>query len=95
VTDLAALLANEVETVDAFVDLFPVEHAPAQLLDPNAEQLFVIFLDFTPSGFVAWKIFVFGFIVTAVIDVIVRAILGGSTSAFFLGPGHEFRCSVD
>ncbi len=86
--DFFALEADEVETVDAFVDLFAVEHAALELIDADAEEFFVILLDLAPSGFVTWQIFVFRLIVRAVIDVVVRPIFGGPAGAFLFCPRH-------
>jgi hypothetical protein len=84
VADFSALVADKIEPVDALVDFFPIEHAAPEFFDPDTQQLFVVLFYFAPSGFVTWKIFVFRFIVTTVINVVVTAVLGGATGAFFI-----------
>ena len=59
VADLFALVADEVKTVDALVDLLAIEHATSEFLDADAEEFFVIFLYLAPPRFVTWQIFVF------------------------------------
>jgi len=93
--DPFACEADEVKTVDALVDLFPVEHAAAKFFDADAEKLFVIFLYFASSGFVTWKIFIFRLIVRAVIDIVMAPVFAAA-GAFFLCPWHLFfRSSLD
>jgi hypothetical protein len=87
-TDPFAGEADEVKTVDALVDLFPVEHAAAKFFDADAEKLFVIFLYLASSGFVTWKIFVIRLIVRAVIDIIMAPVFAGRR--FFSLPVASF-----
>ena len=77
-TDPFAGEADEVKTVDALVDLFPVEHAAAKFFDADAEKLFVIFLYLASSGFVTWKIFVIRLIVRAVIDIVMAPVFAAA-----------------
>ena len=88
-TDPFAGETDEVKTVDALVDLFPVEHAAAKFFDADAEKLFVIFLYLASSGFVTWKIFVIRLIVRAVIDIVMAPVFAAA-GAFFLCPWHLF-----
>src|SRR5262245_931907 len=48
VADLPAGRADEVDAFDRLVDALAVEDATAQLLDADAEQLFVLALDLAP-----------------------------------------------
>ena len=84
--DFSALVADKIKAVDALVDFFPVEHATSQLFDANPQQFFVVLFYFAPSGFVTWKIFVFRFIVGAVINIVMTAVLGGAAGAFLFCP---------
>src|ERR1700685_253510 len=59
VAHLHARGADEVDALDGFVDSFAVEDSAAQLLDPDAEQLAVLALDFASSGFVLGKVGIF------------------------------------
>src|SRR5262249_11722292 len=52
VADLPAGRADEVDALDRLVDALPVEDPPPQLLDPDAEQLFVLPLDLAAPGLV-------------------------------------------
>ena len=47
--DFSALEADEIEAVDAFIDFLPVEHPPSELIDADAEEIFVIFFDLAPA----------------------------------------------
>src|SRR5947199_286529 len=75
--DFLAFVADEVQTIDALVDLLAVEHPTPQLFDADAEQLFVVFLDLSSARFVTWKIFVFPFFLIGVVEVILRAAFCG------------------
>jgi len=54
VADFFALEADEVQAVDALVDLLAVEHSAAKFFDADTEKFFVVFLYFAASGFVTW-----------------------------------------
>src|SRR5208282_4019043 len=59
VADFQAYGADEVDALDRLVDSFAIENSSAQLLDPDAEQLAVLSLDFSPAGFVLGKVGIF------------------------------------
>jgi hypothetical protein len=88
VADSLALEADEVKAVNIFVDLFAIEDPAFQLIDSNAQQLFVVSFYLTPAGFVTWKIFVFRFVMTRIIEIVVRAILCRSSRGFLLRSWH-------
>jgi len=52
VADLHALGADEVDALDRLVDALAVQDAPAELLDADAEKVFVLTLDLPPPRFV-------------------------------------------
>ena len=56
VADLLALGADEVDAFDGLVDALAVEDAALQLLDADAEQVFVLALDLAAAGFVFGEI---------------------------------------
>ena len=80
VTDLLARGADEVDALDGLVDALAVEDATLQLLDADAEQLFVLPLDLPPSRLVLRKLLLG--LVDAVLLVVDR---GGE--GLRLGPG--------
>ena len=90
VADFLALVADEVKTVDALVDFLAIEHPASEFFNPNTEQILVIFLYLAAPSFVTGKVFAFGLVMGAVVDVVVGAVFGGSPSAFFLRPWHLF-----
>ena len=90
-TDLFALEADEIETVDALVDFLTVEHPPSELIDADAEEIFVIFFNFAPARFVTWKIFVIRLVMAAVVDIVGSAIFGWPSRAFLFCPWHRSR----
>src|ERR1039458_9405546 len=59
VADFQACGADEVDALDRLVNSFAIENSSAQLLDPDAEQLAVLALDFSPAGFVLGKVGIF------------------------------------
>src|ERR1039458_9750908 len=59
VADFQACGADEVDALDRLVDSFAIENSSAQLLDPDAEHLAVLALDFSPAGFVLGKVGIF------------------------------------
>ena len=89
--DFFALEANEIEAVDALVDFLSVEHPPSELIDADTEEIFVIFFDFAPAGFVTWKIFVVRLVMAAVVDIVGSAIFGWPSRAFLFCPWHLSR----
>src|SRR5438093_7942101 len=86
--DFLAFVADEVQTIDALVDLLAVEHPTPQLFDADAEQLFVVFLDLSSARFVTWKIFVFPFFLIGVVEVILRAAFCGPSGSFLFRSRH-------
>jgi hypothetical protein len=52
-TDFLTFGANEIDPINAFVDLFSVKDATLELLDPDPEQIFVILLDLQSSRLIA------------------------------------------
>ena len=86
--DFFTFEADEIETVNGFVDFLAVEHSAAQFVDADAEKLLVVLFYLAPTGFVTWKIFIFRVVVRAVIDVIGGSILGRPSRGFFLGSRH-------
>ena len=89
--DFSALEADEIEAVDALVDFLPVEHPPSELIDADTEEIFVIFFDFAPAGFVTWKIFVVRLVMAAVVDIVGSAIFGWPSRAILFCPWHLSR----
>jgi len=77
VADFEAFGADEVDALDGFVDSLAVEDSPAQLLDPDAEQLAILALDFPPAGFVLGKVRIFVRLVRHVAERGVLVALGG------------------
>ena len=92
--DFFALEADEIEAVDALVDFLAVEHSPSEFIDADPKEILVILLNFASASFVAWKIFVFRFVVGAVVDIIGSAILGLSSRAFLFCPWHFSRSQL-
>ena len=88
VADSFALETNKIEAVDALIDLFPVKDAASQLLDANTQEFLIVFLYFAPTRFVTWKIFIFGFIVSTVIDILMGSIFAGAAGALFFSSWH-------
>jgi hypothetical protein len=71
VADSFAFEADEIDSVDALVDFLSVENPAAEFLDANAQQLFVVLLDLASPRFVTWKILIFGFLVTGILEIVV------------------------
>ena len=91
VADFSALEADEIEAVDALVDFLAVEHSSPELIDADAQEIFVVLFYFAPAGFVTWKIFVVRLIVGAVVDIVGGAVLGWPSRAFLFCPWHFSR----
>ena len=91
VADFFAFVANEIETVDALVDFFAVQHAAAEFLDTDTEKLFIVPLYLAPAGFVTRKIFIFRLVMGAVVDIIVTSVFGRPCRALLLCSWHLFR----
>jgi hypothetical protein len=88
VADSFALETDKIKAVDAFVDFFPVKNAPSKFLYPDTQEFFIIFLYFAPTRFVTWKILIFRFVVSAVIDILMASIFAGAAGALFFGSWH-------
>jgi hypothetical protein len=88
VADSFAFETDKVKAVDALVDFFPVKDAAAKLVYANTQEFLIIFLYFPPTRFVTWKILIFRFVVSTVIDILVAAIFAGAAGALFLGSWH-------
>jgi hypothetical protein len=58
-TDLQALVADEIDAFDGLVDSFAIEDAAPELFDSDAEQLLVLALDLAPARLVLGKIGLF------------------------------------
>ena len=86
--DSFALETDKIEAVDALVDFFPVKHAASQLLYTNAQEFFIIFLYFAPTRFVTWKILVFRFVVSAVVDIVMSSVLAAAAGGLFFRSWH-------
>jgi hypothetical protein len=95
VADFFALKADEVEPIDALVDLFSVENSSFQLLDANSEQFFIVSFYFASSSLVAWEILIVELIMAAIVNVLMSSVFG-SSRGFLFGPGHFaiFSCEV-
>lgn len=46
------LCAYEVDSIDAFVDFFPIQHTALEFLQANPQQLLVVFLDPKPPNLI-------------------------------------------
>jgi len=92
VADFFALVADEVDSIDALVDFFPIEHAAPELIDADAQELFVVLFDLAPAGFVTGKIFVFRFFVRTIVDVVVSAIFARPSGTFLFWSRHFSPC---
>jgi hypothetical protein len=88
VADSFALEADKIKAVDAFIDLFPVKNAPSKLLYTDTQKFFIILLYFAPTRFVTWKILIFRFVVSAVIDILMGSVFAGATGALFFRSWH-------
>src|SRR5262249_15503717 len=56
VTDLRALGTDEIDALDRLVDALAIQDPTAQLLDTDAEQVFVLTFDLAPPRFVLRKL---------------------------------------
>jgi hypothetical protein len=88
VGDLLARKTNEIDAVDALIDLLAIEHAPLQFLDPDSQQFLITLLDLEPASLVAGQSLLFGLVVILFVEraAAPRPARGG----FFLRPRHGF-----
>jgi hypothetical protein len=90
VADSFTFEADKINSIYALVDLLSVEDPTSEFLDPNAQQLFVVLLDLASARLVAWQIFVVGFVVARVVEVVIRPVFRRSSRSLLFCSWHVF-----